>query len=89
MDSSNSFNIFNSLRASGPYNTIFMSAASTHIEHGIDLHVFFIEGKHNVIADALSCWTLDLIWKLVLDVTIHHFMPPISPDNSVMGVSLK
>ena len=28
-DSSNSFNIFNSLRTSGPYNAILMSAAST------------------------------------------------------------
>ena len=88
-DSSNSFNIFNSLHASGPYNTILMSATSTRIEHGIDLCVFFIEGKCNVIADASSCQTLDLVRKLVPDVTIRHFMPPISPDNSVMGASLK
>ena len=88
-DSSNSFNVFNSLRASGPYNTILMSAAATRIEHGIDLRVFFIEGKQNVIADALSCRTLDLVRKLVPDVIIRHFTPPISPDNSVMGASLK
>ena len=44
-DSSNSFDIFNSLRVLGPYNSILLSAAMTRINHGIDLHVFFIEGK--------------------------------------------
>ena len=88
-DSSNSFDIFNSLRASGPFNTILMSAASIRIDHSIDLRVFFIEGKRNIIADALSCRSLDLVRKLVPDVIIRHFTPPISLDNSVMGVSLK
>ncbi len=53
-DLSNSFNIFNSLCASDPYNAVLMSAASIQIDYGIDLRVFFIEGKQNIIADALS-----------------------------------
>ena len=52
-DSSNSFNIFNSLWASDPYNSVLMSATSIQIKHGIDLCMFFIEGKQNVITDAL------------------------------------
>ena len=88
-DSSNSFNIFNSLRASGPYNAILMSAASTRIDHGIDLRVFFIEGKRNVIADSLSHRSLNLVRKLVPDVTIRHFTPPISPEKLVLGASSK
>ena len=88
-DSSNSFDIFNSLRASGPYNTILMSAASICIDHSIDLRVFFIKGKCNVIVDALSHRSFDLVRNLVPDVIIWHFTPPISLDDSVMGVSLK
>ena len=53
-DSSNSFDIFNSLQASGPYNSILMSATATWINYGINLQVFFIEGKCNIIANALS-----------------------------------
>ncbi len=88
-DSSNSFNIFNSLRASNAYNAILMSAAMIRIDHGIDLRVFFIEGKQNIIADALSRRSFEIIRNLVPDVTIRHFTPPISPDVAVMGASSK
>ena len=88
-DSSNSFDIFNSLRASGPYNSILMSAAATRIDHGINLCVFFIEGKCNVIADALSHWSLELVHQLAPDASIHHFMPPTTCEYSVTGVRSK
>ncbi len=35
-DSSNPFNIFNSLHASDPYNSVLMSAALIQIDHGIN-----------------------------------------------------
>ena len=88
-DSSNSFNIFNSLQVSEPYNFMLMSTASIQIKHGIDLHVFFIEGKCNVVADALSCHAFDIVHKLAPDASIHHFMPPSSPFMLVMGVYQK
>ncbi len=84
-DSSNSFNMFNSLCVSEPYNSVLMLATSIWIEHGIDLHVFFIEGKCNVITDALSHCSFDIIQKLVLDTHICCFMPPTSPTMLVMG----
>ena len=88
-DSLNSFNIFNSLRASDAYNLILMSAAMIRIDHGIDLRVFFIEGKQNIIADALSHRSFEIVRNLVPDVIIRHFTPPISPDVAVMGASQK
>src|SRR5258708_38721770 len=69
-DSSNSFHMFNSLHASDPYNLILMSAASIRIKHNIDLRVFFIEGKQNVIMDALSCRLFDIVRKLASDTSI-------------------
>ncbi len=87
-DSSNSFNILNSLQVSEPYNSVLMSAATIQIEHGIDLHVFFIEGKQNVIADALSCHTFNIVRKLV-GTSIQCFMPLSLPFLSVMGVYQK
>ena len=85
-NSSNSFNIFNSLCASDPYNSILMSTALIRIDYGIDLRIFFIEGKQNTIADALSHHSFDFICNLVLNVSIRHFMPPSSPTMLVMGV---
>ena len=66
-----------------------MSAAMIQIDHGIDLHVFFIEGKQNVIADALSRQSFEIVRNLVPEVIICHFMPPISPDFAVMGAGPK
>src|SRR5258707_15842553 len=88
-NSSNSFNIFNSLCTSDPYNAILMSATSIWIDHGINLQVFFIEGKQNIIADALSHCSFDLVHKLVPDASIRQFTPPISPAMPVMGACLK
>ncbi len=66
-----------------------MSVASFWIDHSIDLQVFFIKGKQNTIADALSCHSFNFIWKLVLDVSIQHFTPPSSPSMLVMGACHK
>ena len=54
MDSTMSFSIFNSLHALGLYNPILMAAVKIHIEHDINLCIFYIEGKKNTVADALS-----------------------------------
>src|SRR5258708_16361238 len=87
--SSNLFHMFNSLHASDPYNSILMSTASIWIEHNINLQVFFIEGKKNIIVDALSCHSFNIVHKLVPDTSIQCFMPPASPNISVMGAYQK
>src|SRR5260221_12515302 len=69
-DSSNLFHMFNSLHASDPYNSILMSTPSIWIEHNINLQVFFIEGKKNIIVDALSVHSFNIVTRLVPDTSI-------------------
>src|SRR5260221_3458073 len=88
-DSSNSFHMFNSLHASDPYNLILMSTVSIRIENNIDLRVFFIEGKQNIITDALSHHSFNIVCKLAPDASIQRFMPLASPNISVMGAHQK
>jgi hypothetical protein len=53
-DNSNTVSIFNSLRASEPYNSLLLWAVDKLIHSGTDLRVFHVSGQYNVIADALS-----------------------------------
>ena len=66
-----------------------MSAVSIRIKHNIDLRVFFIEGKQNIIVDALSRHSFDIVRKLVPDASIRRFTPLASPNISVMGAYQK
>src|SRR5258708_7939163 len=85
-DSSNLFNIFNSLCASNPYNSILMSAALIQIDYRVALCIFFITGNQNTIADALSHHSFDFVHNLVPNVSIQHFTPLSSPAMLVMRV---
>ena len=84
-DSSTSFGIFNSLRALALYNPIILAAVKIHLHSHIDLHVFYIEGKKNSIADTLSQHALPLAHHLAPGISIRYFMPPLV----AMGASLK
>ena len=53
-DNTNTFDIFNSLAAKPVYNRILMSLIDMLIKDGIDLRVYHILGKDNLIADLLS-----------------------------------
>ena len=53
-DNTNTFNIFTSLSAKPIYNWILISSIDMLLEDKVDLHVFHIPGKDNIIADALS-----------------------------------
>jgi hypothetical protein len=75
-DNSNTVDIFNSLRASKPYNRILMSAVDVLITHNIDLRVYHVPGHENVIADALSCFHNDVALQLVPGLIIDNFTPP-------------
>src|SRR5258708_14098899 len=77
-DSSTSFGIFNSLRALDLYNPIIFESVKTRIKHQIDLRVFFIEGKKNVVADALSRRLIVLARQIAPGLTIRNFPPPLT-----------
>src|SRR5258708_482502 len=84
-DSSSSFSIFNSLRAASIYNPIIFASVKIHLELKINLHIFFIEGKKNTIADALSRCALPLARHLSPGLKILFFTPP----QLSMGASTK
>ena len=84
-DSSTSFSIFNSLCAISLYNPIILSSVKICLNSKIDLHVFYIEGKKNTIANALSCHALLLAHHLAPGLKILFF----TPLQLSTGVSLK
>ena len=84
-DSSTSFGIFNSLHALDLYNPIIFESAKTWIKHQIDLWVFFIEGKKNVVADALSHCLIGLACQIAPGLTIRNFAPLLN----LTGAALK
>ncbi|KIJ37984.1 hypothetical protein M422DRAFT_259370 [Sphaerobolus stellatus SS14] len=53
-DSSNTVDIFNTLRAKGVYNTLLRFAVNILKSRDIDLRLYYIPGEHNRIANALS-----------------------------------
>ncbi len=84
-DSSTSLSIFNSLCTISLYNLIIFSSVKICLQSKIDLHVFFIEGKKNTIANTLSCCALSLAHHLAPGLKILFFTPP----QLSMGASLK
>ena len=75
-DNTNTFNIFTSLSAKPVYNRILISSIDMLLEDSIDLHVFHILGKDNIIADALSQYKNRLITLLSPNLIISTFLPP-------------
>ncbi|KAJ7163855.1 hypothetical protein C8R43DRAFT_1086249 [Mycena crocata] len=75
-DSSNSVDIFNSLKALPAYNDILKSSVDIQLEHGIELRVLHVPGKFNSVADSISRWKNVLAAELVPGLTIHPFTPP-------------
>ncbi|KAJ7128842.1 hypothetical protein C8R46DRAFT_926217 [Mycena filopes] len=59
-DNENTFNIFSSLRAKPAYNEILKSSVDVLIANKFQLRVLLIQGKKNVVADALSRWRNDV-----------------------------
>lgn len=75
-DNQNTVDIFNSLRASPPYNNILKSSIDIQIANGFDLRVVHISGEENRVADAISRGRDSLAQSLVSGLTIHRFDPP-------------
>jgi len=75
-DNTNTVDIFNSLRASAPYNQLLISSVDVLLKLNVDLHVYHVSGAENNVADALSCFDNDRAIRLVPDLIIDDFTPP-------------
>jgi hypothetical protein len=76
-NSLDSVGVFNSLCASEQiHNGPLKTAASLIMRSRIDLHVCYIEGKHNIRADLLSCLLFDEYARLFPSDHVHLFTPP-------------
>jgi hypothetical protein len=88
-DSSNTYDIFNSLRARPLYNEILKSAVDVLISNNFKLRVLLLPGKKNVVADALSRWMNDVAISHHPDLLIDgsKALPAIrfSPPRATLG----
>jgi len=84
-DSLNSVQFFNTFRARDKYGTLIKAAAETLLLSNIDLRVFHISGKNNVVADLLSRRLYAEARSISPSLKIHHFQPP----RDVMGAALR
>lgn len=74
-DSLNTVQIFCTLHADPPYNSILFLAVEIMLEAKIDLCVFHVPGFNNFIADALSCLLPDIAVSHVPGLSISTFIP--------------
>jgi hypothetical protein len=75
-DNLNSVQIFNSLKALGPYNDILLVLARILLQSRIDLRGFHVAGELNVIANALSRGLLDIACSHAPGLRIFRLQPP-------------
>ncbi|KAM5533054.1 hypothetical protein V8D89_013269, partial [Ganoderma adspersum] len=75
-DNTNTISIFNTLRADPPYNPILMSAIDVRIASDIDMHVDYIPGHLNSVADALSRYEFERALLLDPQLVLFPFIPP-------------
>ena len=75
-DSSNIFDIFNSLHALPAYNPILVTATNLLLTSDIKLRVFHIPQEENKIADALSRLDVPSACRFQPGLTVTNFSPP-------------
>ncbi|KAF8228560.1 hypothetical protein L208DRAFT_1285656 [Tricholoma matsutake] len=75
-DSSNTFNMFNSLHALLAYNPILITAIDLLLKSGVQLCVFHIPQTENKVADALSRLDGMAASWLQPNLVISNFTPP-------------
>ncbi|KAJ7073439.1 hypothetical protein B0H15DRAFT_957205 [Mycena belliarum] len=92
-DSSNTFDIFNSLRALPLYNEILKSAVDVLLDNSFKLRVLLLPGKTNVVADALSRWRNDIALANYPELLIDSSQPlpsiPYKPPRDALGADKK
>ena len=75
-DSSNTFDMFNTLHALPAYNQILITATDLLITSGIQLRVFHIPREDNKVADALSRLDVVAARRLQPGLAVGTFSPP-------------
>jgi hypothetical protein len=75
-DNHNTVDVWNSLKASAPYNHLLIIAIDALIERQVDARVLHIPGDDNTIADALSRFNNVLALELAPQLRITNFTPP-------------
>ena len=72
----NTFDTFVSLSGGPVYNPILISAVNMILQQDVDLHVVYILGPLNHVADTLLCYQNNMVDILVPGIHIEPFMPP-------------
>lgn len=75
-DSSNTFDMFNSLHALLAYNSILITAIDLLLKSGVQLHFFNVPQSKNKVADALSWLDGSTAHQLQSNLVISNFTPP-------------
>jgi len=75
-DSSNTFDMFNTLHTLPAYNPILITAVDLLISSSIQLRVFHIPRNKNKVADALSCLDISAAHQFQPDLVVTKFSPP-------------
>jgi hypothetical protein len=75
-DSSNTFDMFNSLHALPAYNSILITATDLLLSSGIHLRVFHIPREENKVADALSRLDVPTACRFQPGLKVTKFTPP-------------
>ncbi|RXW18702.1 hypothetical protein EST38_g7150 [Candolleomyces aberdarensis] len=78
-DSTNTVDIFSSLRADPVFNHLLQMAADVIMEHQIDLRVLHIAGAENTIADAISRLQIATVLNIIPTFHLSFFQPPRFP----------
>ena len=75
-DSHNTVDIWNSLKAPQGYNDLLRAAIDSMLLNHLDVRVLHVQGRENLVADALSRGNNSYALYLVPNLTIHPFKPP-------------
>ncbi|KAI6013552.1 hypothetical protein EDC04DRAFT_2579272, partial [Pisolithus marmoratus] len=84
-DNFNAVSLFNTLAALPEYNWLLLSAVDTLLDRDLDLRVFYIPGKENVVADHLSRGRISDALSISPGLVVLVFEPP----RDALGVARK
>jgi len=85
-DSSNTIDIFNTLRCLPEFNPLLQHCVDVFLHNKFDVHVLHVPGAQNVVADAISHHEFSKAARLVPGLHITPFQPP---HFDMMGAAKK
>jgi hypothetical protein len=84
-DNTNTVDVWNSLKATQPYNRLLITAIDHLLDVNVDARVLHVPGVENLVADALSRFNNAYAMRLVPDLQIYTFQPP----HGLLGAAKK